>query len=90
LQRAGEYVLQWATELDAQNEKIFGGTAATKTTLVKRGPKSHAEDESGPPTKKTKVEVGASDMDDEIKRNWEKGTLPKVSTSTYIYTAMAN
>ncbi|KAJ5637189.1 hypothetical protein N7490_007068 [Penicillium lividum] len=79
--RAGEYVLQWAEELDAQNEKIFGGTAATKT-LVKRGPKNEGEYPGGPPPKKTKVEVGASDADAEIKMNMEKGTLSKLTVAT--------
>lgn len=61
---------------------MFGGTAATKTNLVKRGSKSHAEEDSGPPTKKIKVEAGASDHDGEIRRNWEKGTLSKVSRTS--------
>lgn len=38
-QRAGDYVLAWSDQLDAAFDKMFGGTAATKSTLVKRGPR---------------------------------------------------
>lgn len=66
---------------------MFGGTAATKSTLVKRGPKEHPEnaDNAGdPPAKRVKVEGGASDVDDETKRNFEKGTVSKVRINSFI------
>lgn len=78
LQRAGDYVLAWSEELDAQSAKIFGGTAATKSTLVKRGPKETVEDAGEPPAKRVKAEGGTSDLDDEVRRNYEKGTVSKV------------
>lgn len=77
-QRAGDYVLAWSEELDAQSAKLFGGTAATKSTLVKRGPKASAEGAGEPPAKRVKAEGGVSDLDDEIRRNYEKGTIAKV------------
>lgn len=60
---------------------MFGGTAATKSTLVKRGPKEQSENVNGgePPAKRVKTEGGASDLDDEIRRNFEKGTVAKAS-----------
>ncbi|KAJ5919718.1 hypothetical protein N7454_009553 [Penicillium verhagenii] len=79
--RAGEYVIQWAKELDAQNEKIFGGTAASKMTLVKRGSKDH-ESAGSPPAKKTKVEDGGFDIEREIKTAMTKGTLSKLTVLT--------
>lgn len=66
---------------------MFGGTAATKSTLVKRGPKEHPErtgNAGDPPAKRVKVEGGASDLDEEIKRNFEKGTVSKVRIHSLI------
>lgn len=83
-QRAGDYVLAWSEELDAQAAKLFGGTAATKSTLVKRGPKERgAEGAEEPPTKRVKAEGSISDLDDEIRRNYEKGTIAKVGPSLF-------
>ncbi|OQD74410.1 hypothetical protein PENDEC_c011G00747 [Penicillium decumbens] len=80
--RAGDYVLAWSEELDAQSAKMFAGTAATKSTLVKRGPNEQSENADNaapPPSKRMKVEGGISDLDDEIKRNFEKGTVSKLT-----------
>ncbi|KAJ5148652.1 hypothetical protein N7448_000230 [Penicillium atrosanguineum] len=79
--RAGDYVLAWSEELDAQSAKMFGGTAATKSTLVKRGPKEQPEtaDADAHPAKRVKTEGGTSELDDEIKRNFEKGTVAKLT-----------
>ena len=90
-QRAGDYVLAWSEELNTQSNKLFGGTAATKSTLVKRGAKGRAENAESagdPPAKRVKVEAGAADMDDEIRRNYEKGTLAKVILSNLILSSL--
>lgn len=86
LQRAGEYVLQWSEELDALSEKMFGGSLE-QSTLVKRGPKGSAEDdESGnPPAKRVKAEASPSDIDADIKRSMEKGTLSKVGELIFLH-----
>jgi ATP-dependent DNA helicase 2 subunit 1 len=68
---------------------MFGGTAATKSTLVKRGPKEQSEnaDAGNPPAKRVKVEGNTSNLDDEIKRNFEKGTVSKVRNAPLSYFA---
>lgn len=63
---------------------MFGGTAATKSTLVKRGPKETAEGAGEPPAKRVKAEGGTADLDDEIRRNYEKGTIAKVGLSLFL------
>ena len=80
-QRAGDYVLTWSEELDAQSAKMFG----TSSTLVKRGPKEQPEtaDADEHPAKRVKTEGGTSDLDDEIKRNFEKGTVAKVRANLF-------
>ncbi|KAJ6155710.1 hypothetical protein N7470_006276 [Penicillium chermesinum] len=77
--RAGEYVLAWAEELDTQIKKL-GLTAATKTTLVKRGPKESSETAGSPPSKRVKVESG--NIDSEVKKSFEKGTVAKLTMPT--------
>ncbi|KAJ5626721.1 hypothetical protein N7528_004148 [Penicillium herquei] len=77
--RAGEYVLTWSAELDAHSEKLFGGSSGQSSTLVKRGPR--ASTDSDQPAKRVKVESGASDVDGEIKKNMEKGTLSKLTVA---------
>ncbi|KAJ5688960.1 hypothetical protein N7462_003352 [Penicillium macrosclerotiorum] len=79
--RAGDYVLAWSEELDTQFNKIFGGTAATKSTLVKRGPKERVDgDKAGdPPAKRVKVEDGAGNIDDEVRRFYDKGIVSKLT-----------
>jgi ATP-dependent DNA helicase 2 subunit 1 len=78
-QRAGDYVLAWSDQLDAAFDKMFGGTAATKSTLVKRGPKENADSAGGPPAKRVKTEAGAGGVDEEVKRCYEKGTVSKLT-----------
>jgi len=66
---------------------MFAGTAATKSTLVKRGPNEQSENADNaapPPSKRMKVEGGISDLDDEIKRNFEKGTVSKVRNLSFL------
>ena len=76
-QRAGEYILKWAEELNLQASKTFGGTSATTSTLVKRGAKTEAAD--GHPSKRVKVEDSTSGVEDEVKRCYQKGSISKVS-----------
>jgi len=75
-QRAGDYVLAWSEELDKQYSKTFGGPETA--TLVKRGAKEPTGGAEGPPAKKMKVEGGTSDIDDEVRRRYEKGEVSKV------------
>lgn len=59
---------------------MFGGTAATTSTLVKRGPKDradNAESAAVPPAKRPKIEGGS--LDDDVKQNFQKGTVSKVT-----------
>ncbi|OOQ89113.1 ATP-dependent DNA helicase II subunit 1 [Penicillium brasilianum] len=79
IQRAGDYVLAWSDQLDAAFETIFGGTAATKSTLVKRGPKDSADSAGGPAPKRVKTEGGAGGVDEEVNRCYEKGTVSKLT-----------
>jgi ATP-dependent DNA helicase 2 subunit 1 len=79
IQRAGDYVLAWSDQLDAAFDTIFGGTAATKSTLVKRGPKDSADSEGGPAAKRMKTEGGAGGVDEEVKRCYDKGTVSKLT-----------
>lgn len=62
---------------------MFGGTAATKSTLVKRGSKGDVEGAKEPPTKRVKAEGSIADLDDEMRRNFEKGTVSKVRRITH-------
>lgn len=59
---------------------MFGGSPG-QSTLVKRGPRDSVDDEgsSNQPSKRVKVEAGSSDIDGDIKKSMEKGTLSKVS-----------
>ncbi|OGE57154.1 hypothetical protein PENARI_c002G00481 [Penicillium arizonense] len=77
--RAGEYVLAWAEELKDQSSKMFGGTAATKSTLVKRGAKE--ENAESHPSKRVKVEGGGNDLENDVKRASEKGTVSKLTVA---------
>lgn len=77
-QRAGEYVLEWAGELEAQIKKL--GLNSNQTTLVKRGPKEEPENAGDPPAKRVKTESG--DVDNEVKRSFEKGAIAKVGGLT--------
>ncbi|GLI75139.1 ATP-dependent DNA helicase II subunit 1 [Penicillium ochrochloron] len=79
--RAGDYVLAWSDQLDAAFDKMFGGTAATTSTLVKRGPKDSADSAGGPPAKRVKTEGGTGGVDEEVKRCYEKGTVSKLTVA---------
>jgi hypothetical protein len=76
-QRAGEYVQEWAEKVKTHVAETSGGTAAT-SMLVKRGPKSN--DADGPPSKRPKVELGSSGVEEEVKKSFDKGAVAKVST----------
>lgn len=78
-QRAGEYVLSWADEL----EKQYAAPAAQgpKSTLVKRSAKDRAADAdeaSSHPSKRIKAESGPDGVDVEVRLHYEKGSLSKV------------
>lgn len=82
LKRAGDYIMTWSDLIDEKAKDMFGGTAATKSTLVKRGPKDRAEqagDAGDPPSKRVKVEGGTADLADEVKKSFERGAVAKVS-----------
>lgn len=76
LKRAGDYVMTWSELVDENAKQMFGGTAATKSTLVKRGPKD--QDAGNPPSKRVKVEGGTTNLDDDVKRSFERGAVAKV------------
>jgi ATP-dependent DNA helicase 2 subunit 1 len=79
-QRAGDYVLSWAEELEKQYDKI-PATSGVKTTLAKRPAKDTSA--SGPPAKKAKAADGgaASDPQAEVQKHFQKGTLSKLTVS---------
>jgi hypothetical protein len=79
LKRAGDYVMTWSELVDENAKRMFGGTAATKSTLVKRGPKDQAGDSGDPPSKRVKLESGTANLDDDVKRSFERGAVAKVS-----------
>ncbi|OJJ41529.1 hypothetical protein ASPWEDRAFT_23609 [Aspergillus wentii DTO 134E9] len=74
--RAGDYVLSWSEELDAQSAKI--DAKGPQTTLVKRGAKDQTQD-AGHQTKKVKVENNPSAAGDEVRKHYEKGNLSKLT-----------
>lgn len=75
--------MAWAELVEEKAQKMFGGTAAsTKSTLVKRGPKDQgqqAEDAIDHPSKRIKIEGGTSNLDDDVKRSFERGAVAKVT-----------
>ena len=75
-QRAGDYILKWAEELNLQASEMFDGSAAT-STLVKRGAKT--EPASDHPPKRVKIEDSAPGVEDEVKKCFDKGSVSKVS-----------
>ncbi|RMJ23647.1 hypothetical protein PHISP_05497 [Aspergillus sp. HF37] len=79
--RTGEYVLAWSDELEAQYNKISAEMPKT-STLAKRGPrdrKADDESEGAQPSKKVKVEAGASGAEDQVRMQYQKGALSKLT-----------
>lgn len=79
-QRAGDYVLSWAEELDSQYDKISAAGTPKTSTLVKRGAKDRdAEETAGGrgPAKRMKTE--GNGLEDEIRLSFEKGAVSRVS-----------
>ncbi|KAJ5562632.1 DNA helicase ATP-dependent Ku type [Penicillium sp. DV-2018c] len=74
--RAGDYILKWADDLKLQASDMFGGRD-TSSTLVKRGAKT--EPAESHPSKRMKVEGGASGIEDEVKKCYEKGAVSKLT-----------
>ncbi|KAL4806109.1 SPOC like C-terminal domain-containing protein [Aspergillus unguis] len=81
--RAGDYVLNWADELEKQYAKI-AQTASKTTTLAKRPAKGDAGDKSAPPQKKIKAEApgGSDNLQEEVQRHYQKGTLSKLTVAS--------
>ncbi|KAJ9392017.1 hypothetical protein DTO063F5_776 [Paecilomyces variotii] len=84
--RAGEYVISWGEELEAQYRKIESRQPKS-TTLTKRPAKSAAaaDDEianakgAGRPAKKIKTESDGQPSADEMRKAYEKGTISKLT-----------
>jgi ATP-dependent DNA helicase 2 subunit 1 len=77
--RAGEYVLDWAGELEKHYAKI--AAPGPKSTLAKRTAKDRAaetEDGAAKPSKRIKAEATPSGIDDEVHHHYQKGTVAKV------------
>lgn len=73
-------MLAWSDELDAQYEKM-SAEAPKSSTLAKRGPRERAaEGDGAKPAKKVKVEAGSGGVEEEVRHQWENGTLAKVRT----------
>ncbi|PYH38260.1 putative DSB repair complex subunit Ku70 [Aspergillus neoniger CBS 115656] len=80
--RAGDYVLSWAEELEKQHAKTSTAAPHPTSTLVKRGSKDRAsETEDSKPSKKIKVEEGSGNLEEEVRRHHEKGTLSKLTVA---------
>ncbi|KAL4884101.1 SPOC like C-terminal domain-containing protein [Aspergillus karnatakaensis] len=77
--RAGDYVLSWSDELDKAYEKIAADGA--KTTLAKRPAKDKQAADKAPPSKKVKTEGGSSTIQDDVQKNYQKGTLSKLTVA---------
>lgn len=79
-QRAGDYVLSWADELEKQYATIAVEKPAS-STLVKRGAKNRAPEddaESSKPAKKVKVEAD-NNIEEEVRRHYQKNNLSRVT-----------
>lgn len=91
-QRAGEYILAWADELEAQHAKLSSGgpTKAKASTLAKRPAKARASagaeqdgaHDGARPAKKVKTESNHAgkgvSTEDEVRKNFERGAVSKV------------
>ncbi|KAI9372516.1 SPOC like C-terminal domain-containing protein [Aspergillus egyptiacus] len=78
--RAGEYVLSWADELEKQYAPI-AASSGPKTTLAKRPAKDVAADKA-PAPKKVKAEGNSVDLNEEVQKHYQKGTLSKLTVAT--------
>ncbi|KAF7713025.1 ATP-dependent DNA helicase II subunit 1 [Penicillium ucsense] len=76
--RAGDYVLEWSRLLDMIFDKMYGGQAATTSTLVKREARDAGEGASRPPAKRVKTEEPA-DLEEQVRQCYERGTLKKLT-----------
>ncbi|GAB1213188.1 ATP-dependent DNA helicase II subunit 1 [Aspergillus terreus] len=80
--RAGEYVLDWAGELEKHYAKI--AAPGPKSTLAKRTAKDRAaetEDGAAKPSKRIKAEATPSGIDDEVHHHYQKGTVAKLTVA---------
>ncbi|KAL2000153.1 hypothetical protein VTN02DRAFT_3479 [Thermoascus thermophilus] len=83
--RAGDYVISWGEELEAQYRTLESGRPKT-STLVKRPAatpgraRDEAEpDDAQPSRKKAKTEAEAGAGDDNIRQSYERGSLSKLT-----------
>ncbi|CRG87183.1 ATP-dependent DNA helicase II subunit 1 [Talaromyces islandicus] len=73
--RAGDYVVEWGEELEAQHRKLFAEQPKT-STLAKRGPKATEPLAENPP-KKVKAEKG--DQASDVLNLYHSGNLSKLT-----------
>ncbi|KAL4913851.1 SPOC like C-terminal domain-containing protein [Aspergillus aurantiobrunneus] len=78
--RAGSYVLSWADELEKQYATITAN--GPKSTLAKRPAKGNTADKAAPPAKKVKAESGTGNIQDEVQKHYENGTLSKLTVAS--------
>ncbi|KAL3480431.1 DSB repair complex subunit Ku70 [Aspergillus californicus] len=77
--RAGQYVLSWSEELDRQYAKI-AASSGPKSILTKRpANNSNAGAKAGPPAKKARVEANDVDLQAEVERHFQNGTITKLT-----------
>ncbi|KAL4981175.1 SPOC like C-terminal domain-containing protein [Aspergillus desertorum] len=79
--RAGGYVLEWADELEKQYAEITANQTMS-TTTTKRPTKAHNADKAAPPAKKIKAEAGSGNIQDEVQKHFERGTLSKLTVAS--------
>ncbi|PGH18302.1 ATP-dependent DNA helicase II subunit 1 [Helicocarpus griseus UAMH5409] len=75
--RAGDHVIDWGEELEAQYRQIEAEQPAT-STLVKR-PASRSQE--GKPSKRTKTDPDAAGAADEVRMHYQKGTVNKLTVA---------
>jgi ATP-dependent DNA helicase 2 subunit 1 len=79
--RAGDYIISWGEELEAQYRKISSGQPKT-STVTKRLARSQLSerevDERAPPSKKARIENNEG-ITDEVKGSYVRGTLSKLT-----------
>ncbi|KAL4890338.1 SPOC like C-terminal domain-containing protein [Aspergillus ambiguus] len=81
--RAGEYVLDWAGELEKQYAQI--AVPGPKSTLAKRSAKdraAEADDSAAQPSKRVKAESTPHNIDDEVHHHFQKGTVSKLTVAS--------
>ncbi|PWY72920.1 ATP-dependent DNA helicase II subunit 1 [Aspergillus heteromorphus CBS 117.55] len=78
--RAGEYVINWADELEKQYAKISAATPQPTSTLVKRGAKDF-DDEPSKSSKKVKAEESYESVEQDVRNHYKTNTLSKLTVA---------